>query len=89
MILVGMNFSTNASGAKNTTLYVNDDFNAYYSNTEAGRGCIGKKTDSIYVGDYDCSALKVGMDIEILYDKAITTKRGTFQPIKKIEVVSK
>ncbi|HBJ2623000.1 TPA: hypothetical protein LA827_002780 [Clostridium botulinum] len=87
MILVGMNFSTNASGVKTTTLHVNDDFNAYYINAEAGRGCIGKKTDSIYVGDFDCSALKVGMEIEVMYEKAITTKRGTFQPVKRIDIL--
>jgi hypothetical protein len=89
MHLVGFNYTTNADGHKNTTLQVTDNYNPYYSNVEAGRGCMGVKVDSIYVGNIDCSALKIGMDIDIVYDKAITTARGTFQPIKRIEVVSK
>ncbi|NFO34609.1 hypothetical protein FDB37_13490 [Clostridium botulinum] len=87
MRLVGLNYTTNADGGKNTTLQVTDEYNAYYSNVEAGRGCIGVKVDSIYVGDIDCSGLKIGMDIDILYDKAITTARGTFQPIKRIDIL--
>ncbi|WP_281418861.1 hypothetical protein [Vallitalea pronyensis] len=43
----------------------------------------------LVIGNYDCSALKVGMDIDILYDKAITTAKGTFQTIKRIDVISK
>ena len=88
MHLVGMNYTTNANGGKNTTLQVTDEFNMYYSNAEAGRGCMGVKVDSIYVGDIDCSGLKIGMDIDILYDKAITTAKGTtFQPIKRIDIL--
>ena len=85
--IIGMCYSTNSNGSKMTTIHVSEDFNSYYTNAEAGRSCVGKKVDSIYAGDYDCSALKVGMDIEILYDKAITTAKGTFQPIKRIEIV--
>ncbi len=88
MKILGMNF-TNTNGHRTTTIHVAEEFNAYYSNVEAGRGCVGMKVESVYVGDYDCSALKVGMDIDILYDKAITTAKGTFQPIKRIDVVSK
>lgn len=44
---------------------------------------------TIYASQYDCSALKVGMEIDVLYDKAITTGRGTFQPVKRIEILSK
>lgn len=87
MKVLGMNFSTNSNGQKTTTLHVAEEFNSYYSNVESGRGSIGMKVDTVYVGDYDCSSLKVGMDIEIFYEKAITTKKGTFQPIKKIEVI--
>ena len=46
-----------------------------------------KKVESIYVGSIDCSALRVGQEIEVLYEKAITTAKGTFQPIKRIEVI--
>lgn len=87
--LVGMNFSKNAEGTVNTTLQINEDYPSYYSDKDAGRGCLGQKADSVYVGSYDCSGLKIGMEIEIYYDKAVTTKNGTFAPIKKIEVTSK
>ena len=47
---------------------------------------MGQKAESIYAGYYDCSQLKVGDEIEIYYDKAMTLKSGkTFQTIKKIE----
>ena len=42
----------------------------------------------MYVGDFDCSSLKVGTFIDISYDKAITSSKGTFQKIKRIDVVS-
>ncbi|MBN7774404.1 hypothetical protein [Clostridium aminobutyricum] len=87
MHLVGLNYTTNANGFRNTTLQVTDNYNSYYSNAEAGRACAGVKCDSIYVGDVDCSGLKIGMDIDILYDKAISTAKGTFQPIKRIDIL--
>lgn len=88
MKLIGLNYSTNAEGRKVSTLHVADDFNSYYTNAEAGRGCTGQKVDSVYVGDFDCSNLKVGMDIDILYDKAIVTAKGkAFQPIKRIDIL--
>lgn len=87
MKIIGINYSTNSDGIITSTLQVIDEYNDYYNNPDAGRGCIGKKADSVYIGDYDCSELKVGMDIEIFYDKAISTKKGTFQPVKRIEVL--
>lgn len=87
--LVGMNFSKNAEGIVKTTLQLNEDYSSYYSDKDAGRGCIGQKANSVYVGDYDCSALKIGMEIEIYYGETITTAKGSFAPIKKIEVVTK
>lgn len=89
MKLVGLNYTTNSDGCRITTLQVTDQYNAYYSNAEAGRGCAGVKVESIYVGDIDCSGLKIGMDIEVIYDKAITTSKGTFQGIKRIDILSK
>lgn len=87
MIIVGISYTTNTNGVRATTLYVSDDFNAYYTNAEAGRGCMGKKVDTIYVGNYDCSNLKLGMNIDISYDKAVTGAKGTFQPIKRIDII--
>lgn len=88
MTIVGMNMTTTSEGMVSTTLHVTDEFNTYYHNPSAGRSCIGEKCESIYVGNHDCSELRVGMVIDILYDKAITTNRGTFQPIKRIEIIS-
>ena len=87
--IVGVNYTTNQSGVRNTTLHLEEDFDSYYSNAENGRGCSGKKVSTVYVGSYDCSGLKVGMDIDVLYDKAITTSKGTFQAIKRIDVLGK
>lgn len=84
MLLIGMHYTTNAEGKRVTTLHIQDDFGAYYKNAEAGRGCQGHKVETIYAGDYDCSQLNVGMQIEVLYDRAVQTKNGIYQPIKKI-----
>lgn len=88
MTIIGMNYSTNSNGLRVTTLHVTEPFNAYYSNAESGRGCIGDKVETIYVGTYDCSNLEIGMEIDVLYDKAVHTKNGTYQPIKRIEVIA-
>lgn len=87
MILVGKQYSVNAKGERISTLHVTDEFKDYYKNPEAGRGCEGQRVDTIYVGTFDVSHLKVGMSIEIFYDKAIITGKSTFQPIKRIEVI--
>lgn len=87
--LIGLHHNTNANGELTTTLHLADDFNVYYSNEEAGRSCVGKKVETIYVGTYDCTNLKVGMEIEVLYDKAVSTAKGIYQPIKRIVVLSK
>jgi hypothetical protein len=89
MVLMGKNSTRNAEGQKVTTLHVADAFNSYYDNAEAGRTCVGQKVESVYVGTYDCTGLKVGMEIEILYDKAVQSKTGFFQPIKRIDILSK
>ena len=87
--VLGFHYTTNEAGNRSTTLHLEEDFPVYYSNTEAGRNCSGKRVSTVYVGSYDCSAIKVGSEIEIYYDKAIQTKNGSFQPIKMIEVLSK
>lgn len=87
MVVLGKNYTTGSDGRKTTTLHVMTDFDSYYSNVEAGRGCVGKKVETIYAGDYDCSGIKPNMQIEVYYDKAISTSKGTFQPIKRIEVI--
>ena len=89
MLILGINYSTNTEGKKVYTLHVSDDFDAYYNNPDAGRGCAGQKVESIFAGAYDCSLLKVGMQVEVLYDKAISTKKGLFQPVKKIISLNK
>lgn len=87
--IIGIQKNMNANGDPTTTLHVAEDFNDYFNNPEAGRSCVGKKAESIYVGTYDCTNLKVGMEVEVLYDKAISTAKGMFQPIKRITVLSK
>ncbi len=89
MTVLGINRTVNADGVTNTTLHVAEDFDSYYTNPEAGRTCEGKRVSSVYVGSYDCSKIKVGMEIDISYEKAITTAKGTFQKIKQITTLSK
>ena len=87
MTVVGINRAVNPNGVLNSTLHVTEDFDSYYTNLEAGRSCEGKRVSSIYVGSYDCSKIKVGMEIDISYEKAITTAKGTFQQVKKIDII--
>ena len=51
-------------------------FPDYYNAPEKGRSCVGQRVGSIYVGDYDRTAIKPGMEVEIYYDKAVPTKEG-------------
>ena len=87
MKIVGMHFSTNTNNERVYTIHCISNFDSYYKNPDNGRNCIGEKAESFYVGNYDCSGLKIGMDIEIFYDRAIKTSKGTFQPIKRIEII--
>lgn len=92
MKIIGINSTKSEDGRINTTLHVADSFPDYYNNPEKGRSCIGQRVDSIYVGDYDPATLRTlrpGMEVEIYYDKAVTSSKGTFQSVKKIEVISK
>ena len=87
MKIVGISRTKTEDGRIKSTVHIEEDFPGYYNNPEKGRWCVGQKVDSIYVGDYDCTALKPGMEVEIYYDKAVTTKTGFFQPVKRIEIV--
>lgn len=87
MRIIGISSTEKEDGRVVSTLYVEQDFEDYFDNPDAGRTCSGRKTDSIYVGDYDCSGLEPGMFIDILYGKAINTAKGTYQPIRRIDVV--
>ena len=89
MTVVGKHSSVNANGEIHTTLHVTLDFPSYYNNKEAGRVCSGLMCQSIYVGSYDCSKIFLNSQIDILYDRAITTAKGTYQPIKHIDIISK
>lgn len=79
---------TMRDGRTLTTIHGLEPFETFF-NSPPERISSGQKAVSVYVGGLDCSGLEVGMEIEILYDKAITTARGTFQPVKRIEVISK
>lgn len=85
--VIGKHFSKNAEGKNVTTLHLADDFDLFYSDSTKGRGCEGQKVESVYVGTVDVSKIKVGMDVEIIYDKAITTSKGTFSPIKRVGIL--
>lgn len=86
--IIGISTSESSNGKINTTLYLASEFSEYQQNPEEGRSCVGRKAEAVYVGGYDCSSLRLGMKIEIYYDKAISTAKGTFQPVKRIEIIS-
>lgn len=87
MTIVGISGTKNANGEMTSTLHVTDEFQSYYNDKESGRSCVGKRTESIYVGHYDISNLKVGMEIEVLYGKAISGRNGTYQPVARIDIL--
>ena len=87
MKIVGISYTTNSSGEILTTLHVETDFEPYYRNPESGRNCFGVRTENVYVGNFDVSALEVGMSVEISYGKALQTKHSIYQPIKSIVVI--
>lgn len=89
MRIIGMSYSTK-DGERKYTLEVSGPFDSFYKNAEAGRNAVGEKVESIFVGALDCSQLKVGMDIELIYDRMRTLANGkTFQPIRRIDVLTK
>ena len=69
------------------TLYISDAFDSYYNYPENGRVTTGRMTKSLYVGEVDISGIKVGSEIDIYYGEPVTTKTGTYAPIKKIEII--
>lgn len=85
MEIIGITQNKNSEGKTLTTLHVAEEFEAYYS--AENRTCMGKKVSTVYVGDFDCSQLEIGMEIELLFGRAIPTKSGVFQPVKKIVIV--
>ena len=66
-IIVGIARTAAENGRVSTNLHVKSSFDDFHNNPEAGRTCEGEKVESIYVGNYDCSELNVGDEIEILY----------------------
>lgn len=89
MKIVGISY-TIKNGERKSTLEVTEPYDSYFQNAEAGRYAIGEKVESIYVGSLDCSQLKVGMDIELIYGRMRTLADGTaYQPIKRIDVLTK
>lgn len=87
MKIIGISSTTNEAGEKSYMLYITEPFPAYANDAEKGRQANGSKAEGLYLGKYDCSKLKVGDEIEVYFDKAVTTKTGTFQPVKKIEII--
>lgn len=64
-----------------TTLHVIDEFNSYEQQHKVVEG---QKVEAIYVGNYNCDAISVGSEIEIIWGRA----RGSYQPIKRIDILN-
>lgn len=89
MQIVGITHAPNSKGERTSTIHVLSDFPEHNNAPEQGRFCQGKQASSVYVGTYDVSHLKLGMEIDIFYDKAFETKSGTYSPVKLIQVINK
>lgn len=87
--IIGMSAVRREDGRIYTTLYLSSPFESYFNSPENGRSCQGEMVDKVYVADYDCKNLKVGMEINIFYDKAVSSKKGVFQQIVLIQPVTK
>lgn len=88
MLVLGKAIARKDGEESKTILYLSDSFPEYYSQSEKGRSCVGQYCESVYVGTYNCDKIDVGANIEILYDRAVTTKNGSvFQPIREIRVM--
>ena len=88
MKILGITSTVLEGGQKSYTLHTAESFPAYANDISKGRSAEGQRVEAVYIGNYDCSNLKIGMEIEIYFDKAITTNKGTFQTVKKIEVLT-
>lgn len=85
MTVTDKHYYTNKDGQMVTALHVTEPFDSYYYGD--GKGAEGLKVDTIYAGTVDCSKVQVGNEIEVFYDKAVTTKNGSYSPVKKIQIV--
>ena len=70
-----------------TTLSVSQEPEAYYTDASQGRTFVGRLVKTIYLGDYDITGIKVGSEVDIYYGEPMSTKNGTYAPIKKVEVL--
>lgn len=84
--VVGIQLSVNKKGETTTTLHMLGEFPDYY-NVSEGKAAIGKMALSEYMGTIDCSHIEVGALVDVVYDKAVTTSKGTFQPVRRVDVI--
>lgn len=87
MEIIGISRCKNSRGQVTTTLHLADQFPAYFEDPSTGRSCFGRQVQTVFLNTYDASELEVGMEIDVYYDKAVTTAKGTFQTIKKIDII--
>lgn len=85
--IIGIASTTNEKGEISYTLHLCDEFPEYANEIAKGKKAIGQKVETVYAAKYDCSKLKIGDEIIIYYDRAITTSKGTYQCIKKIDLI--
>lgn len=87
--VLGKNYTTKDTGISTTTLHLAEEFPAYFSDSEAHRHCEGMMVEAVYVGQIDCSEIKIGDMVEILYGKAVPMKNGGFfQTVESVKVVN-
>lgn len=69
------------------TIHVSYPPESYFNNPDADRIFEGEAVKSIYVGDMDITGIKIGTEIDVFYGESISTKRGQYSPIRRIEVL--
>lgn len=80
--------SNTKNGATTSTLHLAEDPSEFHNRD--GRKALGKVVSTVYVGEYDCSALRVGQEVEIFFSQAFKSNTGNvFQQVKLIQPISK
>lgn len=86
-IIIGI-LSNTKNGTTTSTLQIAEEPSDYHNRD--GRKAIGKVVSTVYVGDYDCSALRIGQEVDIFFSQAFKSNTGNvFQQVKLIQPITK
>jgi len=85
--IVGI-LSNTKNGTTTSTLHLAEEPSEF--NNRDGRKALGKVVSTVYVGEYDCSSLRIGQEVEIFFSQAFKSNTGNvFQQVKLIQPITK